>query len=77
MLLLAIIASIYVKTDSDVRKHLNDNFAKYKEQVISYVTEAEQMVEKGKTEFELMAQLRKSIEEDIKTVGHEKPVKKS
>ena len=58
MLLLAIIASIYVKTDSDVKKHLNDNFAKYREQVIGYVTEAEQMVEKGKTEFELMATVK-------------------
>ena len=73
MLLLAIIASIYVKTDSDVKKHLNDNFANYKEQVIKYVTEAEQMVEKGKTEFELMAKLRRSIETDIKTVKVEEP----
>jgi hypothetical protein len=66
MLLLAIMASIYVKTASDVEKHLNDNFGRYKDQIIGFVTEAEQLVEKGKTEFDLMAKLRKAMEEGYK-----------
>jgi uncharacterized membrane protein SpoIIM required for sporulation len=65
MLLVAIVASIYIKTESDVKKHLMDNFEKNKDQILKYVTEAEQMLEKGKTEFELMAHLRKSMQETI------------
>lgn len=77
MLLLAIMASIYVKTASDVEKHLNDNFGRYKDQIIGFVTEAEQLVEKGKTEFELMAKLRKTIEQGYKNIEPEVPKKES
>jgi hypothetical protein len=69
MFLLAIVATVYVKADSDVKKHLSENFSTYKDQVLGYVTEAEQMVEKGRTEFEFMSKLRQSMEEDLKMGG--------
>ncbi len=66
MLLVVIVASVYLKTESDVKKHLEENFGKYKDQVLGYVTEAEQSTEKVKTEIDLIAKLRKSMERDIK-----------
>ena len=56
-LVLAVVASVYFKTESEVAKHMNNNFAKYKQDIIDLYSEAQNTVSQIKANADLSQQI--------------------
>lgn len=52
-LLLGINISVYIRAENEVNKHFKENYNKHKEQIVSYVSEAEKLVGELKSKVDL------------------------
>ena len=61
-LLLAVIASVYIRTEHEVNRHLSENYDHYRKKIEEKYQEAEQLVGKIKTELEFAEKSKKSTD---------------